>query len=505
VKKPNLLVAAMLGLLPMAAVAAAPSVAQIARSLSPLSPQLYLPGDLDLDPNFMESGSGFVDFNDAFSQADQARRIFPASGGGYWIAGLHGSTGSGSMKIAVAKLLADGSPDGGYRGTGKMTAATTMSTVVDVAKGPGESLYFLGNYVDPTAGDTDFGVLCVDSGGDPCSGFGIGGFKRVYFDQGDSAHHDDIPTRIVYAYSALYVGGSCDTGSAGSANFALCATKMSAADGTLDSGFANAGKYVRNFDLGPDGADRIEDLLAYSPAPFQVRLVIVGDVKRAAAADVDGFIGSIDGITGADETLFSASGYTTVYADLGSGRQDYLTRVIQRANGDFVAAGFALDDTPAIGHAPSGTSARAELLMTAYRADGARDSSFGTNGIVHTLALTDANIPFGIGERPGNRDIVVGLTTIDYSGALAGRQRMQFAQYGASGHVLHDVSDVDFDAAAGVTPAAAGADLLIDGDVVVGAGTRHYADTPRDDDMTAARFIPLDSIFADRFGGSYSD
>jgi hypothetical protein len=232
-----------------------------------------------------------------------------------------------------------------------------------------------------------------------------------------------------------------------------------------------------------------------SPAPFAVRLVVVGTTQRSqlAGEDTDGFVGAIDGITGQIDPLFDPSGFVEVAIDIGTDHKDRLDRVLRRANGSFLVAGTARD--------ASASPAQYQLVLGAYLADGSYDPTFGTNGIYQSLVMSGTNRPYGLAERAQNRDIVVGINVLD--DLFGDAHPLQgIVQLDSSGHTQHALAVMDFP---GTPKSSSGADLVIDNNVVATAGFRSWSSATKDWDMTIVRYVAIDSIFADRFGGPFSD
>jgi hypothetical protein len=460
----------------------------------PFQPQGSLViSDLLADPAFNGgSGNRTVDFNNGNARADAAMRVFASSDGGYWVAGVHGG-GGGPVEIAIAKLNVDGSFDTGYNTTGMKTITTTLTSLRDVAIGPNDALYFVGTGIAPTFTDTDIYVICVDSTGALCAGFGTDGIKSASLDLGNVDHHNDTPTRITYFGSSLYIAGEADTGVAAS-NFAVFVLKLSSASGARDPVFGNtpgnAGLFHTNIDHVPNGRDVAFDVLAYAPAPFAPRVVLVGQTQRAGT-DIDGFVMSLDGVNGSEDGFLD----DTVFADLGISKQDTLLRVMRLRNGGFVVAGTAQDD--------SVSPTQYQLLMSAYNDNGVPDTRFGDlgDGTLHKLVLSGTAIPYGLAERDGNRDIVVGLNIKDDLFG-DGHPVQGVMQFGSDGNMGHAVATLDF---AGTPRNSQGLDLIMDGNVVLTAGSRLWSQASNDADMTVGRFVANDSIFADAFGGHLSD
>ncbi|MEO6688800.1 MAG: hypothetical protein ABIS07_18035 [Dokdonella sp.] len=469
---------------------------------APHAPLGLLPiSDLLPDPAFMGSGYTTVDFNDAFGKKDVALRVFPSLDGGYWLAGYNAELNidiAGDM--AIAKLNADGSLNNTYFGTGKLRIPSSFFELMDVAMGANQRLYFAGSTILPTASDEDVLINCIDSAGNPCSDFTSGtapGRVLAAFDLGDAGHRDDVATRIIYHDGQLYVIGRTDTG-IGASNFAMFVLKLDATTGQRDAAFGNVagapGLAIRNFDFATNGFDVANDLVYARGAPDD-HLVIVGQIARAAAPDKDGIVYSIDADTGLEDGLILDS----VYYDLGTTKEDALTRIIQRHDGGFVVAGYSLD--------VESTYAGAGVMMAAYRPDGSRDLRFGLPGdngsdLILFSAFT-SQLPFGLAERAGTRDLILGSNAFNMVTDSIHVQNV--AQLGASGIPLHAYSTLDL-AGAGSTPHdTSGSDLILLGDQVLTAGDRRWTILPADRDMTVARYIANDSIFADQFGGPQSD
>ena len=137
--------------------------------------------------------------------------MFPSTEGGYWLTGYQADP-SGARKLAIARIRDDGSYDTTYNGTGRRLIASTMVEVVDVAKGPSDTFYFVGTQRTGTNIDLDIQIACVDGDGTPCQGFGSNGVDGIWLDlSADPANRDDRPNRIVWYGAQLYVVGETAT------------------------------------------------------------------------------------------------------------------------------------------------------------------------------------------------------------------------------------------------------------------------------------------------------
>lgn len=461
--------------------------------------------DLRLDGSFDGDGSRTADFNAGSGKFDVGLRVFPSTEGGYWLTGYQADP-SGARKLAIARIRDDGSYDTTYNGTGRRLVASTMVEVVDVAKGPSDTFYFVGTQRTGSNVDLDIQIACVDGDGTPCQGFGSNGVDGIWLDLGaDPANRDDRPNRIVWYGAQLYVVGetATDAGVGTSRNPAAFAIHLNPVTGDRDMQFGNTpahpGVFLYNPDMTPNGRDAAFDVLAYSPSPFAYRLLIVGQKQRApAGGDIDGFVLSVNGVSGQADDFINDS----VYADLGTSKQDAVTRVIQRRNGGFVVAGFAYDDS-------ASPAPQYQLLLAAYKPNGGLDTGFGGgSNMRHLQVLSGTNVPYGIAERADTRDLVIGL---DIRDDLFGDSHPMQAviQLGSNGAPLHAVAILDFPADQDVDKLSVGSDLILDAGDVVAAGYRRWTKgnpaAASDFDMTLARFVATDTIFADRFGGAHSD
>lgn len=143
------------------------------------------------------------------------------------------------------------------------------------------------------------------------------------------------------------------------------------------------------------------------------------------------------------------------------------------------------------------------MVLAGYRADGSVDAHFGQNGRINTTVFSTLNVPFGLAERPGNQDIVVGLNVLDDLGD--DHPLTAYAQFGRSGRQRHAGVFVNPPAAAGVARMSSGTSLMLDLGRIVSSGQRQWMETPSDIDRVAARQRATDSIFAGQFVGTTSD
>jgi hypothetical protein len=182
----------------------------------------------------------------------------------------------------------------------------------------------------------------------PCAGFGTSGTQGYWLDLGaDAQNKDDIPARVVWFASQLYVVGETDTGSGATENRAAFAINVNPSSGNRNHPSAMS---LRTLACTCSTLTSLPT--AATPpttcSPTRRRRSSTGfssSAKRSipppAGEDTDGFVVSVNGATGQEDGFMN----TQVYADLGTKHKDKLLRVMQRRNGGFVVAGTAMDDS----------------------------------------------------------------------------------------------------------------------------------------------------------------
>lgn len=445
--------------------------------------------DLTPDTTFAGIGYRLLDFNNGDARNDNALRVFPRSGGGLWVAGSHAAAGL-PPDMVIARLDESGNLDPTYNGSGFKLIPSTFDDINDVVMGADESFYFVGTHVSrPTFTDTDVEVDCIDAAGVRCWSFGSAGVSYNPFDLGGAGHHDEIPFRITYFANALYVVGATDVG-VSTVDYAAFTFKLDASTGLGVPEFGNEssvlGLFTANYNTPGTGSDVFYDVVAYAPSAGSLRVVMVGDITQADGYPL-GIVRSLDGQTAAADFFIEA----TVSAHFPTYHFGELRRVIKRRDGGIVVAG---NDAYVI----SGV-VRRQLLMAAFNSDGNFDVNFGlasTPGILQQTVASLTTTVFGIVERPGSRDLVLGLNLRDETSGALGFQGV--LQMGATGNVIHAYSYLDIPA---TTHDMSGNDVSLDGTRIVTAGVREYSVATNDYDMTVTRYVARDSIFADSFDG----
>lgn len=471
------------------------------------APVAFAGTDLDLDPGFGPSGQGWVyeDFNvpsegnndeglRAFNQCDMAAGlcIFPPSYH-YYLAGFHAHT-DGHVDAAVSLLDESGALVPSFGSNGKLTVATGLSSIRDVAfDSAANRLYFVGGQRLFATTSLEFGVFCLDlTARVACSDFGdVGnGTQLIIFDLGGG--NDDVATRVVYRAGSLYVGGYA----AAPNGFQMAIAKLNSAHGGLVTAFNGTGQ--KSVVLGDRSSGQDVNVFDMAISATGSWLYLVGDYNKTTG-DYDGFAYALSASNGGLGNLQSIA-----YENDNPGllENDGITAIGVQANGKLALAGF------------SGDIGGVYQLMLARLDPGlALDPSFCGSGVCvkhpgyappHDWS---AVLPSAIAERPGNRDLVIGLQAITWrpdfvGGSWLKSQKQVVQQYGASGKTLHASTEMEFP---GNTPAAYSEGMSVNDSVVELVGTRVWDTSNNDLDITMMRLRANDSIFANQFGGSNSD
>lgn len=239
--------------------------------------------DGSLDPSFgAGTGKKVIAFNlDAGSGADIGASVAIQPDARIVIAGQAQTTVNGT-DFAIARLLADGTPDSSFNLTGKVTVAFNLapSTSRDdggrrVAVDRAGRIVVAGSADRGTLGN-DFAVVRLLPNGLPDGNFDADGRATVAFDLGGS-NSDSL-----FGMTVLRDGAIALTGISAlppNTNTDIAVARL-LADGSLDSAFGFLGKTLVAFDLVPSGQDIALSVIEQSNG----KLVIVGAAQYSVPA-----------------------------------------------------------------------------------------------------------------------------------------------------------------------------------------------------------------------------
>ncbi|HEY0178012.1 MAG TPA: hypothetical protein VGC30_00075 [Dokdonella sp.] len=465
------------------------------------------PSDFTLDPSFGTGGSTTLEFENGVRQWDEPLAAFQDADGGYWIAGFNRSADGGDDALAIAKLVAEGSPDAAVGDGGRLLLAPTGTEVRAVTKA-GTRFYAAEAVLGRGA---DVVVDCFEISGAVCDGFGDGGHVQVAFDLGGS--DDDVAAAIVVDDGAIYVAGNMSTPSAagGASNPGIGLIKLDAATGSLDAAFGNLdglpGRALYQLDRVVDGGDYVATnglVVADAPAGGR-RLLVTGNTPTSNVGDAEGFVIAFDAASGALADDFGDGGVRYLTLPPGDTFGEVLpTAIALRHDGAVLVAGDYWHDIDG--------AVDPEVMLAELGPDGTLAADFGDGGLFHYLPGYRVET-LGVAERPGSGDVVAtfmtaGLFPDDYTD-----YQQALIQVDRRAHAVRALTAITFpsngiDTAARSRPAPQGV-FVDERNRTVLIGWRNWQYQPRQGlfnrDMTVARFTAEDSLFANGFGGAYAD
>jgi hypothetical protein len=463
------------------------------------------PSDFTPDAAFAGSGATTLEFENGGYQWDQPLAAFETGDGGYWIAGYNRSLTGGSDQFAAARLLDDGSPDPAFGTDGTLRAPVAGVQILAVAMA-GDRFYV----AEAIAGDgADFAVDCIDATGAPCAGFGMAGSVRIGFDLG-TLNNDDLASAIAVRDGAIYVVGNVATPPQGDAlsNPAIGIVKLDAASGALDAAFGNVdgapGRAVHQLDRVVDGGDYVASAgLAIVGAADAPRLLITGNAPTSTMGDAEGFVVAVDGRSGALDAGFGDGGVRYIALPPGETFAQVLpTALAVRSNGRILLAGDYWHD--------AGGMVDPELVIAELDAGGSLSTDFGEGGVFRSLPGYHVET-VGVAERPGSGDVVAAFMTAGLYPEEYTDYQQALIQVDAHGRGVRALTAITFpangvDTGARSRPSGVRVDAR---NRTLMFGWRNWQFQPQQGflnrDMTAARFSAGDSIFANGFGGAYTD
>ena len=338
------------------------------------------------------------------------------------------AAGRASNRPAVARYAADGTPDGGFDGDGKVTATSVfMSEEVGMALQGDGGIVLAGRIVQSLR--AGFGILRFGSGGALDATFDGDGVVLTHL---DGASNEDAADVVIQPDGKIVVVGFTD---AGAGDGDLLVARFDAT-GSLDPGFGGDG--IVTADTGSAGFERAWAVSLQSDG----KIVVAG--SRVSPGGNDFALIRFNG-NGSLDTGFDGDGIVTT--DFG-GNQDGAQDVRIQADGKIVAAGLGA------GH---------DFAVARYNANGSLDTGFDGDGKVLTNfgGLEGIN---EIGIQGDGKIVAAGYVTSPYDFALA--------RYTTSGSL-----DTDFSGDGKVTTHLGGDDgassvvIQPDGRIVAAGGT----------------------------------
>ncbi|MBS0556772.1 MAG: hypothetical protein JSR27_05090 [Proteobacteria bacterium] len=402
-----------------------------------------------------------------------------------------------------------GSPDATLGNGGYVFTHTMLTAINDAVYDPGTGrAYFLGAAKMIGAANKDMAVVCLDTTTTDrkCGGWSSDSMAWIAFDLGGS--NNDVGLRLFRDGNYLYVAGYADT----SSGYVIAHAKLNRNTGALVGTYGNGGKATKALGNLSSGKDQWVNSIAMSSAGSpNGKYLYFGGAYKFAANEYHGHVMEVDPATGTSDWA-DVSGNT-------SATTESVTAVTALANGKIAFAGIsgtATTDYPdlMLGELRINRQALGGPFFGDARfcGSGVCRKKMGPTGGVAGQFGTAHILPLAIGERPGNRDLVVFMRgDLGLSLFSPGETYEIVQQYDRNGFRLRAEADIDFPAATNVTPKA----LLAHGsgisfwypDTVLVVGSRYYntLNGKIDYDPTVVQLKANDSIFADTLGGKNSD
>jgi uncharacterized delta-60 repeat protein len=446
--------------------------------------------DLLVDPTFGDQGYTVVSYNDDYGTWDESVRVRRADDGGFWLIGFH-RPDSGSDRVAISKLDADGHVDASFGTGGKIAVDTGLSWVRDAIVADGH-FYVAGVYLLTSSGPSVMALACLNLDGSYCAGFGDA--QGTVTIAANAPGFSSEALRVLHRDGKIYLVGTTDPGGGDTGHSsAIVVAKVDAATGALDETFGDgsgplAGTVVFHPELYPNGTDYV-----YAAAfANNGEILLGGSAQTDATQGANAYVLALDSTTGALDTGFGTEGYAYFSMDVGVHYNQLVVRALKVLDdGRIIVAGDANHDDEFF-------NVLTDVLLASLEPDGTPTMSFGVNGMTHVAVGTNTQTTDMV-VRP-NGDIVVstpsnGLLPDPYNPDTL----QSVVQFDAAGN--GPIATVSFEYPSMVTPQGWPVSLLVDDeDRILVAGFRlwDYNFPIPDSDHSVTRLV-RDTIFGDGF------
>lgn len=348
-----------------------------------VEPAFAAPGNIDLT-----FGSGGTVTTAVAAGVASGRAVALEPDGRILVAG--NAIGTTGTSAAVVRYLPGGLLDSSFDGDGKATVPLSASSASINAIAPQADGRILLAGMASNGTDGDFLLLRLRANGAPDLTFGSAG--RVQTGIGAS---DEAINAIVIQPDGLIVAAGYSKGTGANRRIALARYRQ---DGTLDASFGNGGKVVTEVGTGNAAANAV----AIDGAG---RIVVAGSANNGRDDDfaVVRYLPN-----GTPDATFGVNGVVT--GDRGtSDYHEVANAIVLQADGRILIAG---------GSAPArntgGFEVGQDFTLRRYAADGSRDFSFGSSGVVVTQLAYYNDVINALTVQPDSA--ILALGTVDNAG-----------------------------------------------------------------------------------------
>jgi uncharacterized delta-60 repeat protein len=364
---------------------------------------------------------GFEDWTNAISLLPDGRIM--AVGGTI-------SSSFAPANFAVARYLANGTPDGSFGVGGKVVTDFGGSDYGEgLAVFSDGAFVAVGTTLDSGTGDGDFALARFLSNGASDVSFGTGG--KLTTDFGFGTDDQAEAGSVLGSDGRIVAAGFAYSPATGTYDFGLARYNP---DGSLDSGFNSDGMVGTNFQGSQEDSARA---IATQP-----------DGKTVVAGESSGKFALVRyNDNGILDKTFGIGGRLT--ADIGL--MSSARGIALQPDGKIVVAGFAF----------STISLTVDFALVRFNADGSLDTSFGTGGKVTTDFANGSDQAAGVALLPNGTIVVAGTSAGNFAVARYLANGDLDTSFDADGRITTDLGGIEVGGSVVVRP---------DGRIVV-AGT----------------------------------
>ncbi len=355
-----------------------------------------------LDTAFGSKGIVAIGFDLGGANIDRATSVVIQNDGRILVAGFAQIDAAGDYDFAIARLTATGELDPTFDTDGRQTIAfdfagsTNDDRATGIALDSSGRIVVVGTVARATAGDTDFGIVRLNTDGSLDAMFDIDGRQTVGFDLGGN-NADAAAGLVVLSNNRIVVAGSAAVTATGDVDYAVARLLE---NGTLDNTFDTDGKQSIAFDLGSKNSDEAAGLAI----ALNGRIVVVGTVENGATGDRDIGVARLLADGKLDST-FDSDGQLALGFDLGGTNQDRAAGVVIEPGTNRIVIAATVDQS---------TPGDTDIGVARFLPDGSLDASFDTDGrtvVAFDRGSSNVDRAAGIAFASDGRIVVAG--TID--------------------------------------------------------------------------------------------